>query len=195
MDRRTLLALTGSTTLGAVAGCIGAPTGGGDSDSDSGPTGNIDSDLTIPDSPEEYPVDDPGDRTAIDFAPSDTYTEIELGSRDGVEATYGPHAIRVMNFASHPEISVGVIDVLNEDIVHDESHEIPEYEDLKLQLLTPSLYVVNVRLSELDAEHTVNVPCGYFDCNDSNIKIGVFSDEEIASVVSTTLADCPGYPC
>ena len=199
MDRRTVL-LASTTAVAVIAGCLGlesddSGSAGDGPSADSEPTDNTDSDLTIPDSPEEYPVDDPGDRTAIDFSPSDTYKEIELGSRDGVEAKYEPHTIRVCNFASHPEITVGVIDVLDENIVHDETHEIPENEDLKLQLLTPSLYVVNVRLPELDAEHTVNVPCEYFDCNDSNVKIGVFSDEEIASVVSTTLADCPGYPC
>ena len=195
MDRRTLLALTGSTTLGAVAGCIGTPTGGADTDSDSDPTGTTDSDLTIPDSPEKYPVDDPGDLTVIDFSPSDTYNEIELGSRDGVKEAYGPHAIRVLNVGGHPEITVGVIDVLDEEIVHDESHAIPENEELRLQLQTPSLYVVTVRLPALDVDHTLKVPCEYFDCNNSNVMIGVFSDEEIASVVSTTLADCPGYPC
>lgn len=201
ISRRWLLELTVGSICTGIAGCLDSDesnTEDSDSeepDSEASQHGSDDRDLEIPDSPEEYPVTDSGNRSISDFHSGETYKDIDLGSRDGVDDAYGPHSVLVVNEAGVDEVDFGVIDVVENVIIHHETYAIPEGEKLVATLLEPSKYVLNVYVPEWEGKHSLRVPCSFFDCNGSSTRIGIFADGRINSSGLSTLIGCPSFTC
>ena len=176
--RRTTLAAISSASIPFVAGCLGNLPPGGSEFEDDWPT--------IPDSPESYPIIQPGDRSFDSFYEMEFETR-ELGTEDDY---YRPHAIKVGNVGGVSGIDVGIIDTLAEEVMFKGRHTPPDGTGVKFRLLTPAQYIVKVRVPESDYQHTVRVMCSTFDCNASSTQIGVFDDDDIASSNTSLGAIC-----
>jgi len=186
MKRRKVLTAAGLTTLAPLSGCSSVNFGS--------EGGNEDTELEIPDSPDEYPVSE-GDLSLPEFEPGEKYIEFDIQSREGIDDAFGPHGVSVWNATVESAVSLGIIDVLDTSVHHHESYKIPHNQEIFVSLLNPSKYILNIRVPDRETEQTLLVPCGFFDCNESSTLIGIFDGGQIESTVRSTRAACPGYDC
>ena len=187
MNRRTVLTGTGFALSASSAGCLGNSGLSGDTGDDYGPD---DSDTV--DSASDYPVNT-GDLE--EFDPERTYKEVAVGDRDGVDDSYRPHDVAIWNEAAESEVGLRIVDSTEESVVHHETYQIPADTTLSVSLLEPSEYRIEVRVPATETQHTLRVPCRFFDCNVSSTRIGVFEEGQMrSSVLSTTMA-CPSAEC
>lgn len=174
MNRRSLLAGGGLAIASPLAGCRAPGTS-----------------PAVPEYPSKYPV---SSRGTVDYYSSGTYETHEIGDRSGVDDAYEPYPIVVWNAAGVPEVELILWDVIDEVDAYSETHEIPEDEDLELVLLEPSKYLVRVRVPDTETQHTVRVPCGFFDCYSIPTTIGILAADEIESDTGLVpLISCPSY--
>lgn len=186
MKRRTLLAGAGSAFTGLATGCLADAVGPGGDRERSG------DDPTIPESPSDYPF------TTADleaFDPAGTYRDVSIGSRTGVDDAYGPHEVRIWNDAPVPSVELRITDVRAERVVHQRTYEIPAEEELRLSLLEPAVYIIQLQIPSDGIEQALRVPCLFFDCNESATRIGVTEGGEIRSTVVQTRMGCPSADC
>ncbi|ACV10705.1 hypothetical protein Huta_0518 [Halorhabdus utahensis DSM 12940] len=146
--------------------------------------------IEIPASPEDVPVSN-GDRSLPSDIGENIHTEVTLGDRVTGDS---PHDVRILNPLGVPEIYVGIVDLAADSVVYDERHPIPEDKKLQITLLEHSDYLVAVSVPEIERQHTVRVPCDYFDCNDSTTYIGIDEDGQISSSIFREAVACPS-PC
>lgn len=149
-----------------------------------------DTTIEIPAAPEDVPVSH-GDRSPPSDMGENIHTEVTLGDRVTGDS---PHDVRILNPLGVPEIHVGIVDLADDSVVYDKRHSIPEDEKLKITLLEISDYLVAVFVPEIERQHTVRVPCDYFDCNESTTYVGIDEDGQISSAILREARGCPS-PC
>lgn len=214
MHRRTFLAAAAAGGLvGPLAGCLsdGEPPDGSSSDdrpseepqidggtliddesngSDGGDTNRSDGDVSEFDL--EYPLAR-YDLETLTYDPADTHAEVEIGSEAFADDFYHPHELRIWNQAGVPAIELRITDTMTGSVFHDERHEIPADEELRVSLAALSEYRYEVRVPEFDVAQRFSVPCFLFDCNESWTEIGAFSGGELRSTQGSTLVGCQSY--
>ena len=176
MNRRALLAAAGSTAVAPFAGCLSDAAFLGESDP-----------VEFSKPPSEYPINT-GPTGDGGWTPHDTFVEFEIGSRD--DNDYRPHYARVWNAAGVSELEFSIYDALSESVVHHDSYELPENEEVKATLFEPSKYLLKVRIPATDTKHIARVPCNFFDCNRHSTRIKIIEPETIESTVGGTLLLC-----
>lgn len=183
MNRREVLGLVGGVSCG-FAGCLA--TGAGESAADSTST-------TPPATPSGTP---PVNARGLDeFDPTDTYKQVEVGSRAGVNEGYRPHDLHIWNAAPDQRVvNLRILDRVANETIHQAAYTVPADDALAVMLLEPSRYFVQLWGPAIATE-TLLVPCDLFDCNSSVTKIGVFENGHIRSLVRSTLAACPSPDC
>lgn len=185
MDRRKVLGLIGGCASG-FAGCLATEMG----ESDSEPLSS-----TPPTTPGDRPPVSSGGLENENFNPSDTYKNVDVGSRDGVLEEFRPHDLQIWNAASNQRVvNIRILDRVANNTAHRASYKIPTDTALALSLLTPSRYYVQIWGPEADTE-TLFVPCNSFDCNSSVTKIGIFKNGDIRSTFRKSIAGCPSPDC
>ncbi|MFB6094722.1 MAG: hypothetical protein ABEJ77_07245 [Halanaeroarchaeum sp.] len=171
MDRRAFL--RGLAGLAGLAGCV-AP-------------GPSDRTTTAPDLP--YPSSD----DELDaYEPTRTDRTLTLGSREGVSDPQGdgPHDLVLWNAVpTTRSVALRIRDRVDDETVHSGDVAIPGDAELRVRLLEPGAYVVEMHVPSASLSETLGVPRAYFDCNASRTEIGLFA-ERIDSRVFTTLMAC-----
>lgn len=192
--RKVLQAMTAAVPVG-LAGCM---SGGASTTTDpslsSSPTAISGPTSTPPATPETTPPENSGGLD--DFDPTNIHERIEVGSREGVKEEFKLHDLGIWNtVGSEQSVSVRVLDRLAETAVHRAEYSIPADEAVRIGLLTPSKYYVQLGGAAIDSPETLLVPCERFDCNESKTQIGIFESGAVRSTVLTTLAQCPSLDC
>lgn len=183
MRRRTYLALVGGL-LGA--GCSGLS-------SPSTPTLTPAPVTTRTDGPTATPT--PADPAA---GPESTVELVRIGRRDEVRnpADNRPHVVEIWNTAdTGTRIAVTISSrPSGSDVVQtvlDETYEVPPDAAVQVRLVEPSNYVVEVRVSAIDAGEQFTVPADSFDCNEHGYQVAVVpADERIEVTEYSTAVAC-----
>lgn len=200
-SRREVLQTITATAPVGLAGCLyggaSAPTDsspGTDQAATGEPTSTSSPTTTPPPTPETTPPEQIGG--GVDAEDKPTYKRVQVGSREGVNDDFNPHDIFVWNSRDgEKSVAVRILDRIAESTVHRAEYTIPAGEDVKIRLLTPSKYYVQLWGPAVNSPQTLLVPCERFDCNYSSTIIGIFEGGEVRATILTTLAACPGYEC
>lgn len=183
-SRRRLLAAIGAVPVAGVAGCLGLAPRAKPTDRHDTPA------FDYPDDPDRYPAFDEDRPVDVQVAPDQVTETVEIGSRDGVPDHHHPHHLLIIDDADGSTVEVGIYDALADEIVYEASHELPEDGARRLAILEPSKYIFKVRVPDLEAEETLQVPCSFFDCNHSQTYVVLHESGEIHSSVVSTLVAC-----
>lgn len=192
--REVLQSITAAVPVG-LAGCMA---GGASQTTDPSPSTSPTAFPAPTSTPSVTPKTTPPENSGglDEFNPSNTHKRIEIGSRDGVKDEFKPHDLRIWNaLGSEETIFVRILDRLAETTVHRAEYSIPTDEAVRITLLTPSTYYIQLWGPSIDSPETLLVPCERFDCNESETQIGVFESGEVRSTVLTSLAGCPSPDC
>lgn len=187
-----------SITVAIPVGLAGCSFGGGPQPTDPAP----DTSPTATDAPTSTPPATPVSTPPVNsggldsFDPSDIHERIEVGSREGVKAEYKPHDLRIWNaLGSEQPVSVRILDRRAKTTVHRGEYGIPADVEIRITLLTPSKYYVQLWGPAIESPETLRVTCSHFDCNESSLDIGIFESGEVRSAVFSTLVACPHPDC
>lgn len=186
------MGLAGCLSGGVSARTAGSP--GTDETATVEPTSTSSPTTTPPPTPETTPPKqiDGG----VDTGDSPVYKRVQVGSREGVEDDFRPHHIFVGNSRKGEQSgAIRILDRIAESTVHRAKYTIPTGKDLKISLLTPSKYYVQLWGPAVSSPQTLLVPCDQFDCNSSSTIIEIFGGGEVRATILTTLLACPGYEC
>lgn len=192
--RKVLQTITTAIPVG-TAGCLTSSTFQNTESSPSNSPRNTSTPTsTPPATPETTPPESSG--RVPDAKQKTTYKRVKIGSRQGVEGDFKPHALIIWNtLNSEQSVSVQILNKIAESTVHRADYNIPSDEAVKIHLLTPSKYYVQLWGPPIGSPETLLVPCDRFDCNESSTIIGIFDDGKVGSTILSTLVACPGYDC
>lgn len=191
--REILQTLTAAVPVG-IAGCAFGGAFPSTDRSTTSPTATPAPTSTPPATPESTPPVNTGGIGVFD--PSSIHNWIEIGSREGVKEEFKPHDIRIWNtLSSERTVFVRILDRLAKTTVHRAEYTIPADEGVRITLLTPSKYYVQLWGPAINPPETLLVPCRHFDCNESSIDIGFFESGEVRSAVFSTLVACQHPEC
>lgn len=182
MKRREILGVIGGLTSG-LTGCLA--TGVSNQPADS---------TTTPRTPRETPPVNTGGLS--EFDPGDTYQHIDIGTRDGVPEKFKPHTLLVWNaLERETQVFIRILDRVAATTAHRDEYKIPTDQTLRVTLLAPSRYYLQLWGTAIESPETLLVPCSLFDCNSSVTRIGVFENGDVRSSVMSTAAACPSPDC
>ncbi|QLD84251.1 hypothetical protein HWV23_00525 [Natronomonas halophila] len=137
--------------------------------------------------------DTPGADDSVSFDPDRVQTELDVGSREGVTDPEDnqPHGVSVWNATSDTtSVEVRLVDAAADRTVLDLTSELAADAAIECSLLEPSTYRLRVRVPEMEAAETADVPRSWFDCNSSGTQVSILEGGRIESQMFSTLVAC-----
>lgn len=122
--------------------------------------------------------------------PAGTAATVTIGDPDAVDY-YESVELQVWNATDvERTVTLGVVDDLREETVHDNRHELPADEELFVTVAEPSEYRLDVGVAGTDLDVPVALPCAVFDCNWTEVALGVVGDDEVRARTRSELLGC-----
>jgi len=177
VNRRSLLAATGTTVAG-LAGCLGSGSdGNGNGGAGSGTTTTTTTTETSTTDTTTTPTDEP-------------FRTVAVGDPDAVafHDTHRPHAVDVVNDAGTREIAIALRD--GPDAAFEETVAFPAGGRFRLRLIEPVDRELVVDPPRTDPTR-VPLSGTYVDCNCSKTTVTVAADGSVRHETVSTLVACP----
>jgi len=203
MQRRTVLrACLGVLGFSGLSGCIGSQTADSNDETESRST-PTETDGAEPTAAETTTSQKTPRLTVSDGEPVTGFPRNESGfatERVGSRNTIAnpdnnlPHDLLIWNSAAHSQTIT--VEIRNQtggtqEIVSNDTYEIPGDELLVIHLLEPAPYQVSLDGPTITEAATIEIPRDRFDCNESHHEITVTGTGEVANVVYSDAAGCP----